>query len=156
MYALVYQILGIAFGLIVLVAVTSVLSTVMNELSRGPMFALESNPDLSFAQGTQCRETQRNRTHEPGSCKKRSGGVAPALAFSRWAIAQLEVYRIPNIRWRRLGARSANRWGSYEINRSYVEAVRLLAHSCPGRVRRHVRSWRKPTPHSRRIRWSTD
>ena len=21
------------------------------------------------------------------------------------------------------------------------------AHSCPGRVRRHVRSWRKPTPH---------
>jgi putative ABC transport system substrate-binding protein len=21
---------------------------------------------------------------------------------------------------------------------------------------RHVRSWRKPTPHSRRIRWSTD
>ena len=24
----------------------------------------------------------------------------------------------------------------------------LLAHSCPGRVRRHVRSWRKPTPHS--------
>ena len=45
------------------------------------------------------------------------------LAFSRWAIAQLEVYRIPNIR---LGARSANRWGSYEINRSYVEAVRLL------------------------------
>ena len=63
MYALVYRILGIAFGLIVLVAVTSVLSTVMNELSRGPMFALESNPDLSFAQGTQCRETQRNRTH---------------------------------------------------------------------------------------------
>ena len=32
----------------------------------------------------------------------------------------------------------------------------LVAHSCPGRVRRHVRSWRKPTPHSRRIRWSTD
>jgi hypothetical protein len=30
----------------------------------------------------------------------------------------------------------------------------VLAHSCPGRVRRHVRSWRKPTPHSRRIRWS--
>ena len=29
-------------------------------------------------------------------------------------------------------------------------------HSCPGRVRRHVRSWQKPTPHSRRIRWSTD
>ena len=45
------------------------------------MFALESNPDLSFAQGTQCRETQRNRTHEPGSCKKRSGGVAPAWPF---------------------------------------------------------------------------
>ena len=64
MYALVYQILGIALGLIVLTAVTSVLSTVMrDELSRGPMFALESNPDLSFAQGTQCRETQRNRTH---------------------------------------------------------------------------------------------
>jgi hypothetical protein len=30
-----------------------------------------------------------------------------------------------------------------------------MAHSCPGRVRRHVRSCRKPTPHSRRIRWST-
>ena len=27
--------------------------------------------------------------------------------------------------------------------------LRLLAHSCPGRVRRHVRSWRKPTPHSK-------
>jgi hypothetical protein len=24
-----------------------------------------------------------------------------------------------------------------------------LAHSCPGRMRRHVRSWRKPTPHSK-------
>ena len=23
------------------------------------------------------------------------------------------------------------------------------AHSCPGRLRRHVRSWRKPTPHSK-------
>ena len=33
---------------------------------------------------------------------------------------------------------------------------RLVAHSSPGRVRRHVRSWRKPTPHSRRIRWSTN
>ena len=31
-----------------------------------------------------------------------------------------------------------------------------LAHSCPGRVRRHVRGWPKPTLHSRRIRWSTD
>ena len=31
----------------------------------------------------------------------------------------------------------------------------LLAHGCPGRVPRHVRSWRKPTPHSGRIRWST-
>src|SRR6478735_5365994 len=25
----------------------------------------------------------------------------------------------------------------------------LLAHSCPGRVRRYVRNWRKPTPHSK-------
>src|ERR1700756_3579814 len=29
-------------------------------------------------------------------------------------------------------------------------------HRCPGRVLRHFRSWRKPTPHSRRVRWSTD
>ena len=122
---------------------------------QGPMFALESNPDLSFAQGTQCRETQRNRTHEPGSCKKRSGGVAPAGLFSLGDRATGGVSDSEHT-LRRLGARSANRWGSYEINRSYVEAVWLLAHSCPGRVRRHVRSWRKPTPHSRRIRWSTD
>ena len=32
----------------------------------------------------------------------------------------------------------------------------VCAHSCPGRVRRHVRSWRKPTPHSKAHRWSTD
>ena len=31
-----------------------------------------------------------------------------------------------------------------------------MAHSCPARLRRHVRSWRKPTPHSRCIRRSTD
>ena len=36
------------------------------------------------------------------------------------------------------------------------ERLPLLAHSRPRRMRRHVRSWRKPTPHSRRIRWSTD
>ena len=30
-----------------------------------------------------------------------------------------------------------------------------MGHSCPGCVRRHVRSWRKPTPHSRRIHRST-
>ena len=24
-----------------------------------------------------------------------------------------------------------------------------MAHSCPGRVRQHVRSWRMPTPHSK-------
>ena len=30
------------------------------------------------------------------------------------------------------------------------------AHSCPGRVRRHVRSWRKPTPHSEASVGSTD
>jgi hypothetical protein len=34
-----------------------------------------------------------------------------------------------------------------------VSQKRLLqqnrAHSCPGRVRRRVRSWRKPTPHSK-------
>ena len=65
MYALVYQILGIALGLIVLTAVTSVLSTVMTRkiVQGADVIALESNPDLSFAQGTQCRETQRNRTH---------------------------------------------------------------------------------------------
>src|SRR6185436_3454757 len=34
--------------------------------------------------------------------------------------------------------------------------VQILAHSCPGCVRQHVRSWRKPTPHCGRIRWSTD
>ena len=87
------------------------------------MFALESNPDLSFAQGTQCRETQRNRTRA-WQLQEKVRRRSARLAFSRWAIAQLEVYRIPNIR---LGARSANRWGSYEINRSDVEAVRLLA-----------------------------
>jgi len=27
------------------------------------------------------------------------------------------------------------------------EFFAFLAHSCPGRVRRHVRSWRKPTLH---------
>ena len=31
----------------------------------------------------------------------------------------------------------------------HLFALRLLAHSCPGPVRRHVRSWRKPTPHSK-------
>jgi len=33
--------------------------------------------------------------------------------------------------------------------RRRLKQWRLLAHSCPGRVRRHVRSWRKPTPHSK-------
>jgi hypothetical protein len=28
-------------------------------------------------------------------------------------------------------------------------ACPLMAHSCPRRLRRHVRSWRKPTPHSK-------
>ena len=58
MYVLVYRILGIALGLIVLMAVTSVLSTVMTR---------------RIVQGTD---------------------VERPPAFSRWAIAQLEVYRI--------------------------------------------------------------
>ncbi|MGA6929229.1 MAG: hypothetical protein WBZ35_07810 [Pseudolabrys sp.] len=69
---MVYRILGIAFGLIVLVAVTSVLSTVMNELSRGPMFALESNPDLSFALRARSAEKRSGTGPRAGSCKKRS------------------------------------------------------------------------------------
>src|SRR6476659_2461126 len=59
--------------------------------------AVESNPDLSFAQGTQCRETQRNRTRA-WQLQEKVRRRSARLAFSRWAIAQLEVYRIPNIR----------------------------------------------------------
>ena len=76
--------------------------------------------------------------------QEKVGGVAPAVLFSLGDCATGGVSDSEHTR-RRLGAGSANRWGSYEINRSDVEAVRLLAHSCPGRVRRHVRSWRKPT-----------
>ena len=32
----------------------------------------------------------------------------------------------------------------------------IMSEFWPDVVRRHVRSWRKPTPHSRCIRWSTD
>ena len=61
-YALVYRILGIALGLIDLMAVTSVLSTVMTRrIVQGA--DVERAGEHSFAQGTQCRETQRNRTH---------------------------------------------------------------------------------------------
>ena len=45
----------------------------------------------------------------------------------------------------RVGNKSGVQWRRLLSVRS---ACRLLAHSCPGRVRRHVRSWRKPTPHS--------
>jgi hypothetical protein len=90
---------------------------------------VQSNPDLSFARGTQRRETQRNRTREPAVARKgRRRSARRPFLLVRWAIAQLEVYRISEHTRRRLGARSANRWGSCEINRSYVEAVRLL---CP-------------------------
>jgi len=35
------------------------------------------------------------------------------------------------------------------------DRINSEAHSCPGRVRRHVRSWRKPTPHSKGSRRAT-
>jgi hypothetical protein len=32
---------------------------------------------------------------------------------------------------------------------SWINERLVVAHSCPGRVRRHVRSWRKATSHSK-------
>ena len=58
--------------------------------------------------------------------QEKDGGVAPAVLFSLSDYATGGVSDSEHTR-RRLGARSANRWGSYEINRSDVEAVRLLA-----------------------------
>jgi hypothetical protein len=57
--------------------------------------------------------------------QEKVGGVAPAGPFSLGGRATGGVSDSEHTR-RRLGARSANRWGSYEINRSYLEAVRLL------------------------------
>ena len=42
-----------------------------------------------------------------------------------------------------------------QVLRTFMN-FRLWVQSRPGRVRRHVRSWRKPALHSRRIRGSTD
>ena len=44
---------------------------------------------------------------------------------------------------------SLHRRHRLRAQRAPAKRVRSMAHSCPGRGRRHVRSWRKPTPHSK-------
>ena len=70
-------------------------------------------PGILVLLGARSAEKRSGTGPRAGSCKKKVGGVAPAGLFLlvRWAIAQLEVYRISEHTRRRLGARSANRWG---------------------------------------------
>ena len=74
----------------------------------GRLFALESNPDLSFAQGTQCRETQRNRTHEPAVARKgrRRSARRPFLA------GRSRNWRCIGFDWRLI----ANAWHAFTSN----------------------------------------
>ena len=69
----------------------------------------------------------------------------------RWL--NVQRYRRHLIRWRlRIPKPSMRRClHSLQSTEAPPRTARMspeMAHSCPGRVRRHVRSWRKPTPHS--------
>ena len=61
------------------------------------MFALESNPDLSFALRARSAEKRSGTGPTSRQLQEKVRRRSARLAFSRWAIAQLEVYRIPNI-----------------------------------------------------------